>query len=263
MARQGREGVTVDAAVPTGGKGYAAFSWDSFDPETYVKNNYAELRDDDRRILQIVRDYFASVLDPARPVETGVDVGAGANLYPTLAMLPFCRKVVLWEYGRSNVAWLQHEIKVWSQRWEQFWAVLRTRPAYRDLDPNQLLHERVAVRWADLFHLRPRQFDLGTMFFVAESMSEQEREFQAAVRRFIGSLRPGAPFAAAFMQDSSGYYVGPIRFPAVAVSEADVKHTLEPLADDVTIFPVRSEKPLRDGYHGMILALGKAGRAKN
>ncbi|MBO0867878.1 MAG: hypothetical protein J2P15_04880 [Micromonosporaceae bacterium] len=263
MTRQGRAGVAVDALAPTSGKENAAYPWDSFDPEVYVKNNYTELRDDDRRILQIVRDYFAGALDPARPVETGVDVGAGANLYPMLTMLPFCRKVVLWEYGRSNVAWLQREIKSWSRRWEAFWAVLRTRRAYREVDPDQLLPERVVVRWGNIFHLRPRQFDLGTMFFVAESISEQRREFQTAVRRFIGALRPGAPFAAAFMQDSSGYYVGPIPFPAVAVSKRDVKELLEPLADDVSIFPVRSEKPLRDGYHGMILALGKAGRAKS
>jgi hypothetical protein len=261
MTRQGRDAVADDTTVHTG-KGNAAYPWDSFDPEVYINNNYAELRDDDRRILQVIRDYFAGALDPTRPVEKGVDVGAGANLYPMLAMLPFCRKIVLWEYGRSNVAWLQREIKGWSRRWEEFWAVLRTRRAYREVDPNQLVRDRVTVHWGNLFHLRPRQFDLGTMFFVAESISEQEREFQAAVRRFIGSLRPGAPFATAFMQDSSGYYVGRIRFPAVPVSEADVKELLEPLADDVSIFPVRSEKPLRDGYHGMILALGKARRAK-
>jgi hypothetical protein len=98
------------------------------------------------------------------------------------------------------------------------------------------------------------------MFFVAESISDQKREFKLAVERFVGSLKAGAPFAAAFMENSSGYHVDKLHFPAVAVSATDVAHCLSALVDELEVQRFRSEKPLRDGYHGMILALGKAGK---
>jgi hypothetical protein len=249
--------------TPEPGRGNAAYPWDKFDPDLYVARNYLELRDDDRRILQQVRDFFAAELDSSRPVEAGIDAGSGANLYPALSMLPFCRQVVLWERGASNLAWLGDQARKFSPFWDQYWQVLRSRRVYRESgDPRQSFQGKALVQPGDLFRLPARKWDLGTMFFVAESISDQEREFQKAARRFIRSLTPGAPFAAAFMCNSSGYYVGPHRFPAVEVNQTDVEHCLTPLVDEVSISTVRSEKPLRDGYHGMILALGKAGGTK-
>jgi len=100
------------------------------------------------------------------------------------------------------------------------------------------------------------------MFFVAESISPQEREFSAAVERFVGALRPGAPFAAAFMKESRGYPNAGIWFPGVPVTETDIRHELERHADDVAVETIFSGKLLRSDYRGMILALGRAGRAK-
>ena len=241
----------------------ADFRWDDFDPDLYVKHNYLELRDDDLRILQVMRDEFAKVLDPDRPVPAAIDVGAGPNLYPALSMLPFCHHLTLWERSLANVHWLQREIPSYSPMWEDYWHVLRTREPYERVpDPRAALRQKATVRRGDLFRLPQRKWNLGTMFFVAESISPQEREFRLAVEKFINALTPGAPFAIAFMEDSAGYNVGPLRFPAVAVTEADVDDCLRLLSDDFHTRPIRSTKPLRDGYHGMILAIGKAGRAK-
>ena len=54
------------------------------------------------------------------------------------------------------------------------------------------------------------------MFFVAESITEDPAEFHAALARFVGALKPGAPFAAAFMAGSDGYPVAGTRFPGAA-----------------------------------------------
>lgn len=246
---------------PSGGN--RGYDWDHFDPLWYVERNYADLRDDDLRIVQIVRDYFGRVLDPDRPVTRGIDVGSGPNLYPALTMLPFCSEVTLLERGALNVDWLRSQVLSYSRIWDRYWDRLAFQDAYgRIEDPRRELRTKAIVSRDDLFKLSRRRWDVGTMFFVAESISDQEREFKAAIERFIGSLRPGAPFAAAFMRDSAGYYVDRLRFPAVAVSEVDVKDALAPHVDDLDIRPIRSEIPLRDGYHGMIVALGRAGRTR-
>ena len=241
--------------------GNASCPWDQFDPEWYVEHNYRTLRDDDRRIINWVQGFFAEVADPKRPVQRAIDVGSGANLYPALSMLPYCREIELRERGAKNVRWLSHEIENYSDLWDQYWDILTAEPYGRIEDPRQAVKERVRARAGNLFELGSGRWDMGTMFFVAESLSDQEREFQDAVRKFVGALKPGAPFAMAFMRGSAGYTVDKIRFPAVPVSAVDVEYCLEPLASEVRVREISSDQWLRDGYKGMILAVGRAGKA--
>lgn len=239
------------------------FPWDDFDTKDYVEHNYSRLRDDDQEILVRVRDFFAHAQIPEGA--QGIDIGTGPNLYPALAMLPFCKKISLRERAASNVRWLKNEIRDYSTWWDQFWQVLAEIPPYSSIsNPRELIRERVRVKRTDIFRTgmfrpRPLRWDLGTMFFVAESISPEWHEFQVATHRFVRLLKPGAPFAAAFMEGSLGYEVGDRRFPAVSIGEGDVRKCLADVAHDVDIQPIASNKPLRQGYHGMLLALGRAG----
>jgi len=243
-------------------------SWDSFDPDWYVSHNYRTLRDDDRDILCRVRDFFADAVGDQRDLR-GIDVGSGANLYPSLSLLPFCREITLWERSRANVRWLEREVRDYAESWDSFWDLLRERECYaRVKDPRAKLAEVARVRHGNVFDLDPtgptapgtvleQPFDIGTMFFVAESITARHSEFTKAVELFIRTLKPDAPFATAFMRHSTGYTVKSERFPAVAVDEAEVKRCFHDLGchPDVTVIP--SIAPLREGYDGMILARGR------
>jgi hypothetical protein len=60
------------------------------------------------------------------------------------------------------------------------------------------------------------------------------------------------------MESSLGYDVGTRRFPAVAVTVSDVENCLTADTEDFTIHRIGlTNKPLRDGYGGMILATGR------
>ena len=233
--------------------------WDTFDPEAYRNHNYLKLREDDHQIMVKIRDFFASA---QLTNGLGVDVGAGANLYPSLAMLPFCRTLELREFSAPNVAWLEQQIERFDDKWDAFWSVYQENPAYAQVtDPRKRLAQIASVRQFDLFKLPKRRWDLGTMFFVACSLSTDMREFHRATHRFVGSLKPGSPFAAAFMEGSAGYAVGDAKFPAVGIRVQDVAESLASVAyDDVVITRITSgDDPLRDGYSGgMILAMGRA-----
>jgi hypothetical protein len=106
----------------------------------------------------------------------------------------------------------------------------------------------------DLFDLEPDQYDIGTMFFVAESITTRTDEFREAIRLFLHSLVKGSPFAMTFMRKSSGYEVGGRWFPACWVTEQDVRHCLSEIAQvrDVRVI----DSHLREGYSGMIVAYG-------
>lgn len=245
------------------------YAWDDFNPVDYFKFNYVELRPDDRQIVEIVRDFFADTFsaNPFRRRVHGIDVGTGANLYPALTMLPFCESVTLYEFSAANVTWLESQHAEgwpsWNEAWDQFWVHLRKRWAYRCLRrPRAKLSKRARIIQGDVFKLRDQDsrhgWDVGTMFFVAESITGQRKEFLDAVDRFFAVLKPDAPFAMAFMEHSKGYQVGAERYPATDIDEGDVSKCLRERARDVQIHHLGpGDKPLREKYSGMIIALGR------
>src|SRR5262249_32138530 len=149
--------------------------------------------------------------------------GAGANVYPTLTMLPYCESVTLFERSSANRNWLLGQRERYSEIWNPYWDLLAERPSYAAIDPREYFRQRMAVRYGDSFLAAgSERWGMGTMFFVAESITQEEREFYPALDNFIGMLKPGAPFAAAFMRESRGSRVAGIDFPAVSITPVDV-----------------------------------------
>jgi hypothetical protein len=236
--------------------------WDSFDAQEYFSHNYRTLREDDREILEAVRDHFGNHFGLGGTANlAGLDVGAGTNLYPALSMLPWCSTITLFERAPRNVEWLRDEVEEYGANWDEFWQVLTEHPAYRAVDdPRHRLAAAAAVLPGDLFtQLGVATADIGTMFFVAESLSTARDEYRGAIDHFARALRPGAPFAVAFMENSDGYPVGGHKFPAYKVDEPEVIDSLRAYAEsDLTVsrIPVPGD-PLRAGYTGMLFALGR------
>jgi len=228
--------------------------WDLFDPNSYCVVNYRPLQNADQAILTRVRKFFA---DAGVIAGHGLDAGSGANLYPALAMLPFCHTIDLREYAPPNVEWLKNEIGKLDDSWNEFWNVLAEEPAYRKSRPNDLQH-RATVGHGSIFDLQPGQWDIGTMFFVACSISEDMTEFDRAVEHFVRALRPGAPFATAYMLGSTGYDVNGVRFPAVRLTVDDVERSLRRVAENLDIVEIDNEPLIRPDYSGMALATGRA-----
>ncbi|MDQ0931020.1 SCO2525 family SAM-dependent methyltransferase [Streptomyces turgidiscabies] len=245
--------------------------WSDFDSQAYVAGNYHTLQDADAEIISIMRDHFGGYFrDHPNPV-IGIDVGAGANLYPALAMLPWCKEITLFEHSPRNLAYLAGQLKPksYDKNWDQFWEALRENPEYGEFkgDPRERFREVVRVAPGNLLasdlgeQLREKRhsWSIGTMFFVAESMTTSPEEFKSGVACFMRALAPGAPFFAAFMEHSEGYHVGDAFFPACDVGEPEVRESLEPFAGrSGTLQVQRLETPVkvRAGYSGMIVAYG-------
>ncbi|TQF03801.1 methyltransferase [Kitasatospora acidiphila] len=238
--------------------------WDSFDAEAYFKHTYRSLVADDRQVLAAVRDHFAAhfARHPSSDGLRGLDVGAGTNLYPALAMLPWCGSITLFERAISNVRWLRSAVQNYGDSWDAFWEVLCSQPVYRAVtDPRTRLAGAAKVVRGDLFTDLPQgAADIGTMFFVAESLSAARVEYRGAIDHFAAALRPGAPFALAFMEGSRGYDVGDVTFPACEIERSDVLEAFRDYAADgleVSHIDVPGSQPLRDGYTGVMVALGR------
>ncbi|WP_203817973.1 SCO2525 family SAM-dependent methyltransferase [Paractinoplanes ferrugineus] len=237
--------------------GNADVDWDQFDSQAYFAHNYGSLRKDDAEIISIMADFFAANLSDST-IGHAIDVGSGTNLYPALTMLPYASRVTLYERAHTNRDWLRHSLERPQSTWLQFWdQIASDRPGYQRITrPLELLADRAEVTRGNVFDLKANRYHMGTMFFVAESITTRDDEFRRATRLFVDSLVPNSPFAAAFMLDSSGYVVAGRHFPACMVSENDVRGALEPVARRVEIRMVDSND-LRDGYGGMMVATGR------
>lgn len=243
--------------------GNADFPWDQFDSEAYLRHNYGSLHELDRAIIDRVAEFFGALV-PAGRRRRGIDVGSGSNLYPALAMLPLVESITLWEHSQANVRWLEHGIRPYGKVWDPFWdALAASSPVYRRLArPRSLLAARAKVEKASVFDLPEAGWDIGTLFFVAESITGIRTEFEQATNRFVRSLKPGAPFVAAFMRNSLGYPVGAYRFPAVAITEDDVARLLRRTAAALEIHRIDSAARFREGYDGMVLVTGVRARER-
>ncbi|MFI9796290.1 SCO2525 family SAM-dependent methyltransferase [Streptomyces sp. NPDC052302] len=236
--------------------------WDAaFDSIAYLDHNYRALQAEDAEILHIIRDHFGDHFrkQGAGPV-SGIDVGAGVNLYPALAMMPWCDEITLFERSVSNVDYLTSQIDGYDETWDPFWSALCLKDCYRslDMDPRERFRKVVRVEQGDIFDLwrHEGRWSVGTMFFVAESMTAVHEEFALGVERFMRALAPGAPFATAFMAHSKGYHAGEHFFPACDVGESEVRASLEAFAGDFKVQRLESAAAVRDGYSGMIVAYG-------
>ncbi|WP_424871943.1 SCO2525 family SAM-dependent methyltransferase [Streptomyces sp. SAI-229] len=237
--------------------------WSKFDPEVYVDLNYRTPFMADLLIVGLIRDYFSRCYERGVPASAwGVDMGAGANLYPALSMLPWCQSVHLLDHVTQNVEYLEKQASGggYDTAWDAFWEVLSQAPAYRDVEPRSRFRDIVRVERADLLDLDvQRRWDIGTMFFVAEAMSEHPDEFRRAVECFMDALGRGAPFAAAFMKESREYQIGAHTYPACRVNADRVRESLEPFTAELEIHDL--DHMVRPGHEGMILALGRRNAA--
>ncbi|MFI0367033.1 SCO2525 family SAM-dependent methyltransferase [Actinomadura sp. 1N219] len=234
-------------------------SWDRMDLPAYWQSNYQDPHGDDLSFVAMIAAFMIEHLQGRTGLQ-GVDVGTGANLYPAFSMLPFCSALTLTDLSPSSIDWLTRELGGSLAAWTPFWDEFAKIPAYAAAGP---LHEavgartRIEIKQASVFDLPDEQWDVGTMFFVAESISGDREEFRTALARFVGALRPGAPFAMAFMENSQGWRVGDQEFPAVPVSVADVVASMPFYTELHRVHRLSAaEKPIRSGYTGMILACG-------
>jgi hypothetical protein len=241
--------------------------WNKFSPDDYWHRNYHTLQAEDQEIIRRVRNFFIHAFAGRPQAQRGIDVGSGTNLYPALLMLPWTEQILLTDFSPSNVRWLRQQLEDdgagWM--WRRFWYQLQEAEGYRDIGvPRKQLREAcvsergyAGVERCSVFSLPEARWDVGTMFFVAESITEDPEEFRAAIARFAGALKPGAPFAAAFMGGSHGYPVKGTRFPALPITPDDVRrHFTELGASDLNVEPLRTKPRVRHGYEGMIVATG-------
>lgn len=243
--------------------------WSDFSSQDYWHHNYETVQPEDQEIIGRVSRFFTGAFADRRPARRAIDVGSGTNLYPALLMLPWTEQILLSDHTESNVRWLVRHVMAdhASWTWQPFWELCEGEGYDRISEPRKQL--RVAcdskpgcagIEQHSVFDLPRAQWQLGTMFFVAESITEDPAEFRAAIRGFVRALESGAPFAATFMAGSDGYPVAGTAFPALHINPDDVTERFAEFgASELSVELTKARPEVREGYEGMIVATGIVG----
>jgi NNMT/PNMT/TEMT family len=236
-------------------------AWSDFDANEYWKINYASVLPEDAEIIGCASKFLVDACGLRLGFKRAVDVGAGANLYPALLMLPWAEHIVFTEYAEPNIDWLHENLADGSGewQWQPFWDLVAGLPGYRSVErPRRRLAAAHEVQTSSIFDLTPRTWDLGSMFFVADGMTTDWAEFEAAVRSFLNALLPGSPFMMAFMEGSNGYDVHGVEFPAVNVTPSTLAALLAnlPVMGTSTLRTNNTIQRVRPGYDAMLFVTG-------
>lgn len=250
----------ADGKKPAGNEN---FSWSHFDSEAYFQQYYGEPHADDEQVVRCACKALMAAKPAGNRLDT-VDVGTGPNLFPLLCAMPRAVTISAWEYEKSNVDWLKAELAADSIRpqWQHFWkiAVEAYGTSYElPANPIPVLRHKARIEQGSVFDLPERRWDAATMFFCAESITEQHSQFQAACLRFAKCVRPGGALIAAFLAGSSGYRVAERQFPAVNISEADIHEVFSRVSTDKHTEAIGTvEREIRSGYSGMVFLTATA-----
>lgn len=224
--------------------------WNSFDPLAYIEDNYLKIHDEDRNIMDaLIRHY-----DSLPKLKDALEIGVGPNLYPVMAMLPFVDKIEGVDYSKPNILYLKRQLKKLDKNWYKFWKLFNNLSSkYRNMNLEKDLKKKLLIKRGDIFKLEEDRYDLSSMFFCAESISSDRDKFVLACRKFISSVKHSGYLIAAFMENSKGYSVGGVEFPAFSV---DLNFLCRTFKQDTTNLKIKhilvAKKPLRAGYTGML-----------
>jgi hypothetical protein len=166
---------------------------------------------------------------PLGSLDRGFDIGVGGVARGPALIAPFVRDGgrIDWidlegtpqlEYTRRTIAaGREGDLAIWAQhqgdmgRFNPNWADAVRRAC--------LLGEAVA---GSVFNLPQNTYDIGGMWFVAESITEDPEEHRAALRRFFGSVKIGGVALVASMYGSTGWDSAGVPLPAVPIDARTV-----------------------------------------
>lgn len=228
------------------------YDWNKFNPDRYHEHNYQQIDPVDEEVLgELIKFYKEK-----RPSGLFLEVGAGSNMYPILAALPYADQIDVCEYGAQNIAYLRKQVKELDPSWQK-WIdrlVALAPEVYGQVNFQQQLQQKMRVVQGSIFALPTQVYDNISMHGVAESLTQRDREFKKAVKCFTASAKPGATLVAIFVKNSSGYDTPGRQFPAIAIEAWDAVKIFGPSMQSLRFGSTNAE--IRPGSP-LITAMGQ------
>lgn len=237
----------------SGGWRNGDIDWNRWPVSTYLAENYRELHACDDAVIE----HHSQMYRDLAPGSLGrtVEIGAGPNLYPLFLASSASQHIDAVDRSTSGLAYLRHQLtRGPDPSWEPYWQRCRALNPALPTSMNRAL-ERVRIVHGDAFALAGSDYDLASMNFVAESVTEDADEFTEFCRAFTATVRRGGHVIAAFMENMNRYELGDgSRWPGTPVDVRTVRHVFAPITTALHVTRIDADPDLPDyGYTGMVL----------
>ena len=231
----------------------ADVDWDRWPVSTYLAENYRDFHASDDAVIV---HHSAIYRDLARgSLGRTVEIGVGPNLYPLFLASGASQRIDAVDRSTAGLGYLRHQIATEPDpSWNPYWRRCRALNPELPTTMNSAL-ARVRVVHGDAFELAGSGYDLASMNFVAESVTEDPDEFREFCAAFAATVRPGGYLIAAFMENMGRYELGDgSRWPGTPVDVAAVSRVFAPLTEHLRISRIDADPGLPEyGYAGMVL----------
>ncbi|MGW6026709.1 class I SAM-dependent methyltransferase [Streptomyces sp. NPDC055099] len=227
--------------------------WDSWPVQDYLGENYRELHPSDAAVIAHHSAFYRRF--GRASAACSLEFGAGPNLYPLMMAAAASRRIDAVEASAAGVAYLTRQLEqAPDASWLPFHALCRRlNPDLPPTLPEALAGVRVVH--GDIRALEPGTYDIASMNFVAEGVTEDFAEFTDFCHRFVRSVAPGGHLVAAFMENMPTYRIGPASlWPGCPVNPAVVTEVFAPLTEHLAVTRIDADPTLPDyGDSGMVL----------
>jgi hypothetical protein len=228
--------------------------WEKFNPEKYVAENYSFIHDEDKKILDLMTEFYLEI----PMLNHALEVGVGPNLYPLMAMLPKAKVIKAMEYSQRNINYLRHQLIRPSSNWNIFQEYLISNNEIYRYPLPQTFATKVNLQHGSIYELPEGKFDLVSMNFVAESITNKQDEFNIVCQKFVDAVKPGGNLIASFMENSVSYTIDGIEFPSYPIDLNKLDKVFSPITTHLKIQRIEiAQTPLRPGYTGMLFLTGR------
>ncbi|MFC9595089.1 class I SAM-dependent methyltransferase [Streptomyces sp. NPDC056944] len=231
--------------------------WNAWPVDAYLAENYRRLHPCDIGVIR----HHAAVYRRFAPgsLSRTLELGAGPNLYPLMLAGAASLGIDAVEPSAASVRYLRAQLAHGiDDSWAPFYALCRSLdPALPERCADAL--RRVRVLRGTAADLVPGAYDLASMNFVAESVTEDFDEFTAVCDAFVHSVRPGGTLLAAFMERMPSYRIGtgPV-WPACPVDEPALRAVFVPRTTGLRITRLAKDRTLPEyGDTGVLLLVAE------
>jgi len=250
-ARPALRTIVLRAIADVEGSGDELPAWDVFDARQYLAANYDEIGPADAWLCAALRRSWSGIVRELGSQIAAIDVGTGPNLYTVLAALPHVATIHAYDVAESNRRYLLEQRRELDPAWHQ-WSRMLGGSAHENAKDLRNLE----VQSTSIYDLDTCIADVATMFFCAESITNDSRRFEMGCRALINAVRPGGAVLCAFMLGSSGYATAGLPLPAVPITEALVRDVFAPRVRIEQLEHVPGGAAVRPGHDGMLYLFG-------
>lgn len=231
----------------------ADLDWNRWPVPTYLAENYRDLHASDDAVIVHHSAFYRAF--PKGSLGRAVEIGAGPNLYPLFLASGAVRHIDAVDRSTAGLTYLRDQIaRGPDPTWDKHWRRCRSLNPGLPLTAGRALG-RVRAVHGDAFALAGSGYDLASMHFVAESITEDPDEFAEFCASFIATVKPGGHLIAAFMENMGRYQLGDgSQWPGVPVDAAALSRVFASSTEELRISRIDADPGLPEyGYTGMLL----------